>query len=196
MMMNTLDIIKDLSENCKTRKLFLGVYPSNLLPKEKLKRPCMLVANTDPSSSPGQHWCAFYLPGKKGTKGRKRPQAELFDSFNSTPVMPAFKHFLERNCSSYITCGRQLQSNFSTVCGNYAVMYLYYRSIGKTLKQFMQMFTHDNYECNDEKVMQLYHKYIRLRKKNKKMRNYVQGGGSSCFNKTQCIQNCKAKCKR
>lgn len=193
-MLNTLDIIRDLTENYKTKKLFNGVYPSNLLPKKKLKRPCLLVANTDPSFMPGRHWIAFYLPKGKNEKG------ELFDSFSSKPIQPAFVKFLERNCASYITCDRQVQSNFSTVCGNYSVMYLYYRSMGKSLKQFMNMFTYKNRECNDDKVMKLYHKYINSRrekiKRKRKEGNYVQSGGSSCYNKTRCIQNCKARYNR
>ena len=63
--MNTLELINVLSENKKTRINFKGVFPSDCLQKKKLKKPAIVIANTQDKYSPGLHWVGFYFP-KKG----------------------------------------------------------------------------------------------------------------------------------
>ena len=40
---------------------FLGVFPSNRLPRRIPTYPSSLIANTDPSSQPGEHWITMYF---------------------------------------------------------------------------------------------------------------------------------------
>lgn len=177
--MNTLELMNDLSRNRVTKKAFLGVYSRDLLPKYKLRKPCVVIANTDPSTLPGEHWTAFYLP--------KRGRGEFFCSFGNRPLIPEFKQFLERNCKSYISCDRQLQGNFSEVCGQFSCVYLYCRLSGKTLRQFINMFKRNNFELNDAKVIHLYRKYFKSRKRLRY--RTVQNGGQY----TPCIQKCTSR---
>jgi hypothetical protein len=62
--MNTFQIKHALEQDPVTRKIFCGVFPSDKLPQTIEKYPCGFVANTDPSSKPGTHWVAFYLPSE------------------------------------------------------------------------------------------------------------------------------------
>lgn len=169
--MNTLEIIRDISQNNITRKHFKGVFPADCLPKAKLKKPAFVVANTDNASQPGTHWVAFYFP--KSGKG------EYFDSFANGPINAYFIKFLQKNCSTYTQNNKRVQSDFSTYCGQFCCMFLYYRCVGKTLKEFLKLFTASKLDYNDNKVIHLYHKIYntpeRERKKNKKTLYQIGG---------------------
>jgi len=70
--MNTLQILHFLSKHSKTKSIFIGVFPSDRLPKTILKYAALIIANTDTSDQPGTHWIAFYFDSRRS--------AEFFDS--------------------------------------------------------------------------------------------------------------------
>lgn len=119
--MNTLEIIKDLSDNKLTKNQFTGVFPSDCLPKRKLKKPAFVIANTDNKYNEGEHWVCFYFPKDVNNSG------EFFDSYSNLPMNPDFKKFLAANCSSYTHNKKRLQGDISTTCGNYCCMFAYAR---------------------------------------------------------------------
>lgn len=187
--MNTLEIARDLSQNLKTRQHFKGVFPADCLPKSKLKKPAFVVANTDNANQEGTHWVAFYFP--------KVGKGEYFDSFGNGPINTDFIKFLQKNCSSYIKNDQRLQGDFSTYCGQFCCMYLYYRCVGKTLKQFLQLFTSTKFNFNDNKVIHLYHKFYHTpdgegrRKKGNAHKMYQVGGRKKNF--LPYIQICRPR---
>lgn len=152
--MNTLEILDACSGNSKTSKNFKGVFPSDCLPKKikKSNSDSFVIANTHDKTKSGEHWVGFYFP-KNSTKG------EYFDSFGQKPVNKSFIKFLKRNSKSFKYNKQQLQSDFSTTCGQWCCLYMYYRCTGKTLKQFLKMFSKKNFSFNDKKVIYLYQKY-------------------------------------
>lgn len=183
--MNTLEIVRDLSQNKSTRKYFKGVFPADCLPKGKLKKPAFVVANTDNSTESGTHWVAFYFP--------KVGAGEYFDSFGNGPINTHFIKFLQKNSNSYIKNSNQLQGNFSTYCGQFCCTYLYYRCIGKTLKQFIKLFTGAKFKYNDNKVIHLYHEIFRKgTKKINSVEKLPQYGGRK-LNFLPYIQGCRAR---
>lgn len=151
--MNTLQLLETLNENGKTHKHFKGVFPSDCLPKEKLKKPAFVLANTQDHLSPGEHWVGFYFPKGDG-------KGEYFDSFGMKPLNAEFVSFLQRNCTSFTYNKKQLQGNFSTTCGQWCCTYMYYKCMGKTLKDFLRQFSDTNFEFNDHKMIHLYQKYF------------------------------------
>lgn len=78
--MNSINIINTLNSNKYTKYKFKGVFPSNKLPKTPVVKPSFYIANTDPSSKPGQHWVASYFPENK--------PAEFFCSAGQPPIKP------------------------------------------------------------------------------------------------------------
>lgn len=187
--MNTLEIARDLSQNKNTRKYFKGVYPADCLPKAKLKKPAFVVANTDNSNENGTHWVAFYFP--------KVGKGEYFDSFGNGPINGHFIKFLQKNSTSYIKNSMRMQGDFSTYCGQFCCTYLYYRCIGKTLKQFIKLFTAAKFKYNDNKVIHLYHKIYQNGKNNAKIKGgdkLPQYGGRN-INFLPYIQCCKPRCE-
>lgn len=149
--MDTIQLTKAMVRNKHTRKDFQGVFPSDKLPK-KLKKPALLIVNTDDSTKAGSHWVAIFVP-KKG-----RP--EYFDSIGNEPSDPQFLQFLRRNGSNFIYNDKRIQSMFSETCGNFCAIYLLYRAKKLSILKFMQHFT-DDYEQNDRKILKLYQKYFR-----------------------------------
>lgn len=182
--MNTIEIARDLSENIETRKQFKGVFPSDCLPKHKLRKPAFVVANTDKANQPGTHWVAFYFP--------KIGKGEYFDSFGHGPINIDFIKFLLRNSSSYIYNKQQLQGDSSNYCGQFCCIYLHYKCVGKTLKQFIKLFSATKFKFNDNKVINLYHSvYPKLEKK--RSRKPQVGGKGMKF--LPYIQTCKPRSK-
>lgn len=111
--MNTQEIENTVQKDkCVTRD-FLGVFPSDQLPKIQT-RPCCFIANTDPSTKPGQHWIAMYF-------GRYN---EYFDSYALEP-QEDFRVYKPEIVSNHC-----LQSFDSAVCGEYCIYFLYKRGRG------------------------------------------------------------------
>lgn len=170
--MNTLEIIYALSKNKKTIIHFKGVYPSDCLPK-KLKKPAFIIANTEGRHSPGQHWIGIYCP--------KNGKGQFFDSFGQAPTNKHFLKFLENNCTSFSYNKKRLKGDFSTTCGQWCCVYMYYKCMGKSLRQFLQMFG-KNFEMNDNKVLHLYHKYLQvLYKKYTQLHKYAERWKEEAF---------------
>jgi hypothetical protein len=92
---------------------FVGVFSSDNIPRKFSKWPASLIANTDSSDEPGEHWVAFY-------QHRPYSAIEYFDSYGNDPVyydMNVPFEFESVNTT-------QLQSETSRVCGHYCVYYV------------------------------------------------------------------------
>lgn len=105
---------------------WLGVFARDELPDlSQAKRPFALVFNTDPKDKPGQHWLAIFGP--------KQGQLELFDSFGLAP------HFYSLESLDFKHHICRYQSFESTLCGHYCIMFIYFRSIGTSYRQIMDL---------------------------------------------------------
>lgn len=167
--MNTVQLTVDMMNNKKIKRNFKGVFPADKLPK-RLKKPAMLIANTDPSSKPGSHWVAFHIP----VKG----PIEFFDSTGRGPESDHFKSFLRKNGKKLLCNKNRLQSLFSTTCGNYCGVFLYLRSNNISFKKFLSLFSND-YSKNDSDIYEMYRKIFGSKKK-------IQIGGNPII----CNQTC------
>lgn len=165
--MNTVELMKAMNTNKSTKKTFKGVFPADKLPR-KVKRPAMIISNTDDSTKPGTHWVGFYFPIKGNI--------EYFDSIGELPLSLHHLKFLQKNGQNFIHNNKRLQGYFSSVCGNYCVMYLLHRAKKKSYKSFIKQFS-NNLVNNDEKVIKMY-------KSNFKS---TQSGANS----EMCIQTCR-----
>lgn len=165
--MNTLQLNKAMSSNKKTKKQFKGTFAADILPK-KVRRPAMIIANTDESTKPGQHWIAFYFP----VKGK----IEYFDSIGQLPVSLHHLKFLKKHGKDFVYNAKRLQGHFSSVCGNYCAMFLLHRATKKSFKSFIKQFS-DNLEENDEKIMKMYNSNFKS----------TQFGANS----NMCVQTCR-----
>lgn len=157
--MNSAEIDYALRNDICTGDTFGGVFPSDIL-KDILKHrslPICYVINTDPASKPGTHWVAFYFPQSLNE------HVEVFDSFGQ--VIPAvFKQFAKKygHPNSIESVTQQLQSDWSTACGQYCIYYLTLRNRGRSLNEIVRGFTPDDRNWNDAMVTAFVNKHFNM----------------------------------
>lgn len=177
--MNTLELLRDLSKFACMKKCNFGVYASDELPKKnELVRPSLIIVNTKPSNHSGEHWCGFFFSSNS-------KKAEFFDSYGRKP-MADFKRFIEENSVSYIYNTKKLQSNFSSVCGQYTLLFLYFRCKNRSLNSFLNEFDIHTPEANDKKILRMY-AHLSRKIQTKSFKN--QTGTGKC-NIVTCNQTC------
>jgi hypothetical protein len=146
--------IRDITNSliCPKQCSFLGVFPRDLIPKVAsiLHFPASCVVNSDTSRKKGEHWIAFYYSN--------RNTCEFFDSYG---LQPAFYNI---HISPNVYNTQCLQSNQSTVCGQYCIYYLYHRSRYQSLHRILKYFT-SNCKLNDIIVAKFTNKHLHSRKR-------------------------------
>jgi hypothetical protein len=116
-------------------KLFLGVFPSGLLP-HSITQPGTFIVNTDPHTKRGSHWLAVNFQPKSYS-------GNYFDSYGLAPYISSIKEFLKRTCNVSEYNKTQLQGMSSTVCGKYCCIFALYTDRGYTPKHFLSLFERD-----------------------------------------------------
>lgn len=123
----------------KHYKNFIGVFPKDMLPEYKVGT---LIANTDDSSMPGEHWIAMTLNSDK--------TGEYFDSFGLPPLHNEFIKYLNVHCpKGWIFNNATLQSLSAQTCGHYCVIYASLRCRGYKYKDVLSLFTNSKF-VNDK----------------------------------------------
>lgn len=150
--MNTVQISKVLKSNNLTHKIFKGVYALDELPKQ-VSRPSILVVNTDTSNEKGTHWLAIFVP--------VRGCAEYFDSFGNPPFHIEIIKFLQNHSKCFVFNNKCLQSNITSVCGQYCCVYLWVRSSCKSMKYFLNLFNTSSPLQNDRKIEKMFRKIFK-----------------------------------
>jgi hypothetical protein len=144
--MDTITIIKLL----KTFKCFQGVYPLDKIRPCK-KRPRALIINTDKSNEPGEHWVSIIIDNNGC--------GEYFDSFGLPPLHVELIKYLDKNCTNGWRFNPiALQSDQSTTCGHYCVLYVMFRCLGYTYDEYMAKFR-PNKRDNDATVAKIFGHY-------------------------------------
>ena len=153
-------IIDLLGGHHETSTALLGVYPADRLPSRLIKRPSLVIINTDTSYRPGKHWLAVYLRGD----GR---YAEFFDPYGKhyRAYHEAIGVFVERNGSFCVKVQQsQLQNRGSTSCGYFCVFYSLLRANGLTMDYITKLFTEymNSNEAEMIKFVKTYHCVTRM----------------------------------
>ena len=149
--MYTDQLVELLKKYKFSKNKFCGVLSLDQVPLKRVKHPCAFVVNTHDSTQPGEHWFAIYLP--------VRGPAEYFDSYGLPPFQQRIVEFLKKNSNSFIHNKQRIQSDTSVNCGLFSLFYLYFRTKGYTMKQYLKFFVKDNLSYNDHIVNYLYKKY-------------------------------------
>ena len=112
--MKSSQLLKALKHHRETRDIFLGVFPSDKLPPsmQYTKPAVALIANTDPSYKPGQHWCAFYIT----------PDCVYYFDSYGIPPPKSFQRLMQCRKEKQIF-GRRLQGR-GMVCGHYCLYFI------------------------------------------------------------------------
>ena len=137
--MNTSEILNILEQDSKIKPVLEGVFCRDKLPAVS-KLPLALAANTDSSKGPGEHWIGIFFP----IDG----QPMYWDSYGLAPRHKEFVKYLGRQ---YDYNDVQLQSPFSSACGQYSIFFLAMACRGCTMKQIQNCFSESLME-NDRLV--------------------------------------------
>ena len=116
--MNPCQFAQVLMKDPFTKRSFAGVYACDQLSSIEINEyPKLIVVNTDPIELPGTHWTAIYF--------NKKMKGEFFDSYGKHPIhyYKYFLDFMNRNAVEWEHNKIQLQSAFSTVCGQHRMYF-------------------------------------------------------------------------
>ena len=148
--MNASEIEDALRSNRFAKQYLVGVFAADQLPTKEF--PGAYIVNTDTSSQPGQHWVAFFTT-EKGT--------ECFDSFSENPsTYSVYIAEWLKDDFQVVQC-ETLQSSDSTVCGQYCIYFILFRSYGFSYEDMMSSLT-ESTEVNDKFVCKFVNKFFKL----------------------------------
>jgi hypothetical protein len=122
-----------------------GVYPCDSLPYY-IETPAAIVVNSEPHTDPGLHWMAMFININR--------ELDFFDSYGRPPGKQ-FTRFIRKNSRIARFNTVCLQDLKSSVCGHYCAVFLYFKSIGASLNEFISLFT-NNTLLNDRNIINLY----------------------------------------
>ena len=116
-----------------TKNIFLGVFARNELPSlDEIKYPSCLVLNNKNRGCTGEHWLAIYFDKKK--------RGYFFDSYGQSAASFKLEKYMKKHSKSLKENKVKLQSDTSSYCGVYAVLFLLHMSNNLTLESFLRKF--------------------------------------------------------
>jgi hypothetical protein len=157
--MYTEELIELLMKNKSSRKVFCGVIPLDQIPLKKIAKECAFIVNTHESDKPGEHWFSVYIP--------KRGPIEYFDSYGLPPYHEIIYKFFKYNKRPFIYNRIKIQHDSSQNCGKFSLFYIYYRSKGYTMKEFLNLFNKQYLSYNDRILNNLYNRINSIVSKSK-----------------------------
>ena len=114
---------------------FNGVYSRDNLRKIK---DGAYVINFDEYSNIGTHWVALYL---------QKNNITYFDSFGVEDIPKEIKSFIKnKNIKTNIF---RIQAYDSIMCGYFSIRFVDFMLAGKTLTEFKNLFSPNNFKKND-----------------------------------------------
>lgn len=150
--MNSLEIALILKSVKSTKNVFLGVFACDDLPTNISRTPAILICNTQPLTKSGEHWIAIYISKKR--------YGEYFDSFGLPPQNEFFIIFLRKNCVNYKYNKVMIQSLFSNFCGQFCIIYSFFKSQNKSLNACLKLFNLKKLNLNNSIVINFFYKNI------------------------------------
>ena len=118
---------------------FNGVYSRDNLPKIK---DGAYVINLDEYSDIGTHWVALYIQNNDVT---------YFDSFGVKHIPKEIRTFLSnKNIKTNIF---RIQAYDSIMCGYFCIGFIDFMLAGKTLTEYTNLFSPNNFKKNDDIIL-------------------------------------------
>jgi hypothetical protein len=151
-MTTNIQLDEFMKKQKKTFAPFVGVFPSDKLPKINKGEDFCLITNYDPSFKNGSHWVALSVKGDKAywfdSYGMK-PDGDDLILDDKTRYMPYLLKYSDDIIYNHI----DLQALDSEVCGLYACYFCIHGLPAKN-KDAWKMFT-SNTKNNDKRIQTL-----------------------------------------
>lgn len=140
------------------RKLIGGVFACNQLDSLQFTNDSdiALIVNTDPSTKPGTHWQALWIP--KTSNNNHYRSCHFFDSYGTPPSNEYILKFIRKSSQVTVWSDKQMQDFDSFVCGEYCCVFLSYMTRGLSYSSFYKQFDEDlsHFDKNDKKTIKLF----------------------------------------
>ena len=121
---------------------FNGAYSRDNLPKIK---DGTYIINLDEYSDIGTHWVALYVQNNNAT---------YFDSFGIEHILKEIKALIKnKNIKTNIF---RIQAYDSIMCGYFCIGFIDFMLAGKTLTEFTNLFSPNNFKKNDDIILKYF----------------------------------------
>ena len=127
---------------------FNGVYSRDNLPRIK---DGAYVINRDEYSDIGTHWVALYLQNNNNN-------VTYFDSFGVEHIPKESKTFKNKNIKTNIF---RIQAYDLIMCGYFCIGFIDFMLAGKTLTEFTNLFSPNNFKKNDDIILNYFTKMFK-----------------------------------
>ena len=138
-MLSSVDITRLMNRDEKTKRIFRGCYPRDMLPKihNSDYESQIFVVNTDSSEGLGEHWLLICCG--------KNHQHEYFDSFGLNVRTRDVEKFLlyKTKHKSWIFNPYCLQNPFSVSCGHHVLYFSYFKARGYSFNWILNTYSSD-----------------------------------------------------
>ena len=143
----------EISEYYKNEPRFNGVYSRNNLPKT-IKKGAYVI-NSDEYENTGTHWVALFV---------KTNEAIYFESFGVAHIPKEINKFInnDKTKSSYL---KRIKSNIfriqaydSIMCGYFCIEFINYMLKGKTLLDYTNLFSPNDFKKGNRVIKRLFKK--------------------------------------
>ena len=135
----------EISEYYKNEPRFNGVYSRNNLPKT-IKKSAYVI-NLDEYKNTGMHWIALFV----------KPKYTVYcDSFGIEPIPKEIKHAIgNKEIKANIF---RIQAYDSIMCGYFCIEFINYILKGKTLLDYTNLFSPNDFKKNDQIIKIIFKK--------------------------------------
>ena len=135
----------EINEYYKNEPRFNGVYTRNNLPK--IIKKGAYVINLDEYANIGTHWIALFVKPK---------YTVYFDSFGVEHIPKEIKKFIgNKDIKANIF---RLQAYDSIMCGYFCIEFINYMFKGKTLLEYTNLFSPNDFKKNDQTIKSIFKK--------------------------------------
>ena len=146
--MNTEEVFEMMKSDKEISKIFIGVYPIDLIPHD-LPILSLIVVNLDSSEKKGSYWIVLHF---------QRKHVEYFDSLGKQPKKE-IHDLLPSKGFTYKYNKKRIQSPHTDSCGMFCFYYSYYNCRKIDYNVLLTNFT-SNLQCNEDIVEKLYSEII------------------------------------
>ena len=141
-----------ISEYYASEPRFNGVYSRNNLPK--IKKGAYVI-NLDEYENTGTHWIALFV---------KTDEVIYFDSFGIEHIPKEINKFIGNEQSSSAKArNKEIKANIfriqaydSIMCGYFCIEFINYMLKGKTLLDYTNLFSPNDFKKNDEIIKRIF----------------------------------------
>ena len=130
----------EIQKYCPDEPIFNGVYSRDNLTKIK---DGAYIINLDEYSDIGTHWVALHVNNNDVT---------YFDSFGVEHIPKENKKFIEQSLSITTNIFR-MQAFDSIMCGYFCIGFIDFMLAGKTLTEYTNLFSPNNFKKNDDIIL-------------------------------------------